>query len=230
MKTPLFRWHIPLYVSILLSYTATVAVLRFVKPPYNSIALFAVLLAHLFIVAPLKSHTANMCYQIANGEEDRPTFSAQNWRCAVHLQLWLWRARLWRYSIAFLPSVSLSLLSDWLSVRSHLHVYWQVLSWTVGILSVACLVIGNIIAEFSMLRYMAVWYLVARFPRVKHAVQCARQLSLYRMEEIAELWVHSLPFMFSNTRAAWILSQLQSSKHAYNCFQNTNTVTGITDA
>ncbi len=139
------------------------------------------------------------------------------------LQLWLWKTRLWRYAVAFIPVACLRILSDRVYVLA-LPYDSQVVSAVTVVISYIILILGIALVELCMFRYMAVWYLLPLCESAKQAVRLAKTLSQYRLEEIAELCLRTLPF--SAARASWVSHQLNRSKHAYNFFENAKTVNG----
>ncbi len=224
------RIRFSLYVLTIVNIAATQLLLHDTEPPYTTIGLVLLLLADLIIRAPLKYRAAEICNAKCQAEGERGTRKKRipALRDAVTLQIWLWKSRVWRYTLAFLPSICLAVLSERTHSLYRIANDPQVLSAVIMILSYFSLILGIMLAEFFMFRYMAVWYLLPLCSSTKQAIRCARSLSLYRMDEMAELCLHTFPF--SDARAVWTMCELKRSKHTYNFFENTKTVSGTLDA
>lgn len=223
------RYRMLLYALTAVNVITTYVIIQYTPSPYTVIALFGILLTDVLLRAPLKYAAViagGIVYKRGEGTANKKERIGQ-WRKAVTLQLWLYKTRLWRYAVAFLPAVCLRILSE----RVHtLAVPYdpQVASAVMVVFSYCILILGVALVEFSLFRYMAVWYLLPLCQHAKHALRLAKTLSLYRMEEIADLCLRTLPF--STTRADWVVHQLNCSKHAYNFFENTKTVNGTLGA
>jgi len=218
-----------LYILTAANVAATYAVMNYTVLPYTAIVLLAVTLTDLFFRAPLKYSFAEDC-NVSSGRGEgtaTPERGRARLRKAVVLQLWLWTTRLWRYTVAFLPAVCLRILSE-RAYTLTLPYDPEVVSAVTLTFSHIFLILGAALVEFCMFRYMAVWYLLPQCKHTKQAIQWAKDLTLYRAEEVAELCLRTLAF--STARADWVSCQLKRSKHACNFFENANTVSGTLDA
>lgn len=230
MKETIRMGQITLWALFVLLYAVGFFVIQQIPLPYTPLACLAILLVDLFLYSPIKAGTATLCrLEVTKMNTSHGFwyygFLPPTYQKAVFLRLRLWKKRILRYAFFLLPSALLSLVGDRL-YENNTHVF----GLTCVLLARLLLTLSIVLIEISLLRYKAAWYILPLCQNAKQALKASKNLSVCCINDIVALTLQTPLASVGISTAAWVVSQTQRSRHVYIFRENTNTVTGITNA
>lgn len=189
-------------------------------------ALLLFLLLDLLLVSPLRAGLAAF-YREMDGERSSPTALVRFYRRGRYGRAVQWRLALWLRRLLFgvpclLPSLLLFGMGDGLLRQGLVSAEEQLIYLLLLISGLFFLLIGLLVLQLCMLRYMPAQYLLEESGSAREAIRDARRLMKGRTEETAALYLRfvrwlpacllGVPYfyaapLFRLTRSQWVAHQ-----------------------